>query len=76
MPLQIVLTTNPLQDGELLAMGFERREVFIKRCPHGNQSAGQTVSAAGIEAGIRELLRMPQPPAQFVVADYWGRGVE
>lgn len=66
---QIVLAWSPACEAELKAIGFEKKEVYIKRAP------GIT-DAESKQLGERELFGMKNKPYQFCVTSYWGAYVD
>jgi len=69
MPLQIALCWNEKSAEEMESMGFEKREVYIKKAPG-------VISKEAKERGDAEFFSMRHPPYQFCTTDYWGAGPE
>lgn len=74
MGLQIALCFSEKCEQELLAKGFEKREVYIKQvtmAPKDYKGKG-TITEKQIAAGDADFFSMRHKPHQFVTTSYWG----
>ena len=69
MAIQIALVFSPDCEKELLEIGFEKREVYIKSICGGT-------TQKQIDAGDNEFFRMTHKPYQFVTTSWWGAGLD
>lgn len=67
--LRIALAWSENCEKELLAAGFEKREVYVKVAPPGPTEESN-------RAGDREFFAMKHPPFQFVTTSWWGMGAD
>ena len=75
MGLQVAFAWNADSAAEMERMGFERREVFMKRAPSSFPvPEGKTHSDHEKELGDSEFFGMDSPPYQFATVAYWGAG--
>lgn len=67
MGLQIAFSWSERTEEELKALGFEKREVYIKQAPSGRTDESNA-------KGDREFFSMKFPPSQFITTSFWGGG--
>jgi hypothetical protein len=75
MGLQVAFAWDEKSAKEMERMGFEKREVFIKRAPNAFPlPEGKTHTEHEKALGDSEFFGMESPPYQFATVDYWGAG--
>jgi hypothetical protein len=75
MGLQIAIAYDAVTEAELLTMGFQKKEVYVKNAPfHVPVPEGKTISEHEKTLGDREFFSMKRPPLQFVTTSFWGAG--
>lgn len=66
--IQIILAHSAECEEELRAMGFEKKEVYVREVPCPGPSAEVKPKAEA------EIFRMRNPPYRFLVSSTWGIG--
>lgn len=75
MGYQVAFCWNEDSEKELQSMGFEKREVYIKKAPSAFPVPdGKTHTEHERYLGDKEFFGMNQPPFQFATVSYWGAG--
>lgn len=77
MPVQIALSWSDDCEKELISMGFEKKEVYIK---YYGDSKGcgehEAISDACNRNGDHEFFSMKHSPYQFITTSWWGAGID
>lgn len=75
MSVQIVFAWNEACEQELLRMGFEKKEVYIKSAPIPPDGEGSYTERQN-KAGDAQIFQMDHKPFQFITTSWWGAGPE
>lgn len=71
MSLQLAFAWSEETEKELKAMGFVKRELYVREAPW---PVGCTGSVQQCHLGDEEFFRMNSPPYQFITISFWGMG--
>jgi len=75
MGLQVAFAWSDECATELEKLGFEKREIYIKRAPTAFPvPEGATHAEHEKRLGDKEFFAMNRPPFQFVTTSFWGGG--
>jgi hypothetical protein len=69
MAIQVAMTWSEECEKELINMGFNKKEMYIKHAP------GATTEES-IKKGNAEFFSMRHIPFQFFTTSWWGAGVD